>query len=179
MDTVLQFQQYVYWRTRTTPHPPFGTVIYGEMIQHGFDTGYKNLIYFAYTLVKTTGFIAILAYSLLVMRRSRVPGFIRLLALTLYAISPIYVGWTTAISKDSSYLMMCMLAAVLALEFVQDMDGFLHSRKRMALLDGLREQGILVRWFDRPRIGNYLRISVGTDDEMDALCAALKALTEG
>ena len=46
-------------------------------------------------------------------------------------------------------------------------------------MDGLREQGILVRWFDRPRIGNYLRISVGTDDEMDALCAALKALTEG
>lgn len=134
IDTVLQFQQYVYWRTRTTPHPPFGTVIYGEMIQHGLDTGCKNLIYFAYTLVKTTGFIAILAYSLLVMRRSRVPGFIRLLALTLYAISPIYVGWTTAISKDSSYLMMCMLAAVLALEFVQDMDGFLHSRKRMALL---------------------------------------------
>ena len=51
---------------------------------------------------------------------------------------------------------------------------YVHS-----ILDGLREQGILVRWFDRPRIGNYLRISVGTDDEMDALCAALKALTEG
>ena len=32
---------------------------------------------------------------------------------------------------------------------------------------------------DGPRIGNYLRISVGTDDEMDALRAALKALTEG
>ena len=53
------------------------------------------------------------------------------------------------------------------------------KRTGKALLDGLREQGILVRWFDRPRIGNYLRISVGTDDEMDALCAALKALTEG
>ena len=53
------------------------------------------------------------------------------------------------------------------------------KRTGKALLDGLREQGILVRWFDRPRIGNYLRISVGTDDEMDALRAALKALTEG
>ena len=53
------------------------------------------------------------------------------------------------------------------------------KRTGKALLDGLREQGILVRWFDRPRIGNYLRISVGTDDEMDALCASLKALTEG
>ena len=46
------------------------------------------------------------------------------------------------------------------------------------LLDGLRERGILVRWFDRPRIRDYLRITVGTDGEMDALTAALKKLTE-
>ena len=46
------------------------------------------------------------------------------------------------------------------------------------LLDGLRERGILVRWFDRPRIRDYLRITVGTDGEMDALTAALKELTE-
>ena len=44
------------------------------------------------------------------------------------------------------------------------------------LLDGLRERGILVRWWDRPRISNYLRITVGTDGEMDALCAALREL---
>ena len=46
------------------------------------------------------------------------------------------------------------------------------------LLDGLREKGILVRWWDSPRIGNYLRITVGTDQEMDALCAALEQLLE-
>ena len=44
------------------------------------------------------------------------------------------------------------------------------------LLDGLRAKGILVRWWDRPRISNHLRITVGTDGEMDALCAALKEL---
>ena len=46
------------------------------------------------------------------------------------------------------------------------------------LLDGLREKGILVRWWDSPRIRNYLRITVGTDQEMDALCAALEQLLE-
>jgi histidinol-phosphate aminotransferase len=30
-----------------------------------------------------------------------------------------------------------------------------------------------VRYFDRPRIDDYLRISVGTDPECDALVAAL------
>lgn len=45
------------------------------------------------------------------------------------------------------------------------------------LLDGLRTRGILVRWWDKPRISNHLRVTVGTDEEMDALCAALAELT--
>lgn len=41
----------------------------------------------------------------------------------------------------------------------------------------LKEQGILVRYFGKkPRIGNHLRITIGTDDEMAALIAALKTL---
>lgn len=31
----------------------------------------------------------------------------------------------------------------------------------------LREKGIIVRHFDKPLISNYLRVTVGTDDEMD------------
>jgi histidinol-phosphate aminotransferase len=31
----------------------------------------------------------------------------------------------------------------------------------------LRESGILVRHFDRPRIADYVRVSIGTDEEMD------------
>ena len=46
-----------------------------------------------------------------------------------------------------------------------------------ALFDGLRERGILVRRWDLPRIGDHLRISVGTEEEMDALCRALGELT--
>ena len=41
------------------------------------------------------------------------------------------------------------------------------------LLDGLRERGILVRWWNRPDIRDWLRISIGTDEEMDALIQAL------
>lgn len=44
------------------------------------------------------------------------------------------------------------------------------------LLDGLREKGILVRWWDKPRISNCLRVTVGTDEEMDALCKAITLL---
>lgn len=44
------------------------------------------------------------------------------------------------------------------------------------LLDGLRERGILVRWWDKPRISNCLRVTVGTDEEMAAFCTAVEEL---
>jgi len=40
----------------------------------------------------------------------------------------------------------------------------------------LRSAGILVRYFDKPRIDDCLRISIGSDDECDALLAALKKI---
>jgi histidinol-phosphate aminotransferase len=40
----------------------------------------------------------------------------------------------------------------------------------------LREKGILVRHFNKPRIDNYLRISIGTDKEMDTVLLALKEI---
>ncbi|MCC8182254.1 MAG: histidinol-phosphate transaminase [Clostridiales bacterium] len=47
------------------------------------------------------------------------------------------------------------------------------------LFSGLRREGILVRWFNQPRISDFLRITVGTDGEMDALASALARLTAG
>jgi histidinol-phosphate aminotransferase len=40
----------------------------------------------------------------------------------------------------------------------------------------LRDRGILVRRFNKPRIENYLRISIGTDKDMDALVTACKEI---
>ena len=50
--------------------------------------------------------------------------------------------------------------------------------KGRTLLDGLRERGVLVRWWDKPEIQNWLRISIGTSGEMDALTAALEKLVQ-
>lgn len=41
------------------------------------------------------------------------------------------------------------------------------------LLDGLRARGVLVRWWGDPLIADWLRVSVGTDREMEALMGAL------
>ena len=44
------------------------------------------------------------------------------------------------------------------------------------LLEGLRQRGILVRWWDRRSIENWLRVSIGTRPEMEALVKALEEL---
>lgn len=43
-----------------------------------------------------------------------------------------------------------------------------------AMFRMLREAGVLVRYFNKPRINNRLRITIGTDDEMAALVEAVK-----
>lgn len=47
------------------------------------------------------------------------------------------------------------------------------------LQQGLRDRGVLVRWFDKPRIRDYLRVSIGTDQEMEAMCRACQDILKG
>ncbi|MEP0201913.1 MAG: histidinol-phosphate transaminase [Halioglobus sp.] len=44
------------------------------------------------------------------------------------------------------------------------------------LFDGLREQGVIVRFFNKPRISNYVRISIGTDAQCGRLLEVLDEL---
>lgn len=45
-----------------------------------------------------------------------------------------------------------------------------------ALFKELRERGILVRYFNKPRINNYLRVTIGTDEEMDCFIKAVREI---
>ncbi|MDQ0061926.1 histidinol-phosphate transaminase [Paenibacillus harenae] len=45
-----------------------------------------------------------------------------------------------------------------------------------SIFQQLRDKGVLVRYFAQPRIEEYLRISIGTDEEMDAFLQAVKEI---
>jgi histidinol-phosphate aminotransferase len=66
----------------------------------------------------------------------------------------------------------------LGFEVLESRANFLFAGHDRAedIFKGLRERGILVRWFNKPRINRFLRISIGTDAEMEKVLEVLKEL---
>ena len=66
----------------------------------------------------------------------------------------------------------------LGFSFADSKTNFVFARHERVpakeLFEMLREKGIYVRYFRKPRIDNYLRITIGTDDQMDRLLAVLR-----
>ena len=65
----------------------------------------------------------------------------------------------------------------LGFEFADSKANFIFATHKSVsakeLFEALREEGIIVRYFNKPRIDNYLRISIGTDEQMDTMLAFL------
>ncbi len=71
----------------------------------------------------------------------------------------------------------------LGFECTDSRSNFLFVRHRQIpaaeLFEGLRKSGIYVRYFNKPRIDEYLRISIGTQEEMEALVSCLQSRLTG
>ncbi len=79
-------------------------------------------------------------------------------------------------SRDS----LCSELAKLGFEVLPSGANFVFAThpviEARQLFSKLREKGIVVRYFDKPRIDNYLRISIGTEEDNAALVIALREL---
>ena len=66
----------------------------------------------------------------------------------------------------------------LGFSFPDSMSNFIFATHESVpaaeLFEACKRENIFVRYFKKPRIDNYLRISIGTDEEMDELLSVLK-----
>ncbi|MBB5265666.1 histidinol-phosphate aminotransferase [Catenibacillus scindens] len=92
--------------------------------------------------------------------------------------------------KDETYFSSCTQKIIatrqrakerlseLGFEFPDSMANFIFARHpkyhARELFEALRSANIFVRYFNQPRIDEYMRITIGTDDQMDALFDFLK-----
>lgn len=81
-----------------------------------------------------------------------------------------------AIIQNRTFLQQALGAC--DFEVLPSMANFVFARPRWTtaqeVFQGLRAQGILVRYFNQPRVDQFLRITVGTRAECEALVAALE-----
>lgn len=70
--------------------------------------------------------------------------------------------------------------AELGFVFTKSYGNFIFARHSRVpareIFRKLKENDIYVRWWDKKRIDNYLRITVGTDEQMEALYSALERI---
>lgn len=70
--------------------------------------------------------------------------------------------------------------SVMGFQLTDSKANFVFASHKMLsakeIYESLRKRKIYVRYWDKPRIGNYLRITVGTDEQTDKLIAALKEI---
>lgn len=68
----------------------------------------------------------------------------------------------------------------LGFTFTDSKTNFLFAKhntlRAEVIFEELKKRNIFVRYFSKPRIDNYLRITIGTDEEMDVLYQALKEI---
>jgi histidinol-phosphate aminotransferase len=89
-----------------------------------------------------------------------------------YPINRLTSAIALAAIADEDYFQKCRKQVIASRElFVRHPE---HAAETLYL--ELKTGGILVRYFNKARIDNCLRISIGTDDECDALIAALKEI---
>ncbi|MCX2525226.1 histidinol-phosphate transaminase [Larsenimonas rhizosphaerae] len=110
-----------------------------------------------------------------------------------YPLDSIAIAAGVAAMQDDEHFRACCNAVIATrertraaleqadIQVLPSCTNFLFVRPRSidaeALFTGLRERGILVRFFDKPSLNQFLRISIGTDDEMDQLIDAIYAMT--
>ena len=111
-----------------------------------------------------------------------------------YPLDRLAIAGAVAAIEDQAHFAACRARVIASRERLLDALGDLgftsipsvanfvfathHERPAVDIAQALRERAILVRHFADARIDNYLRITVGTDDEIDQLIATLGSILD-
>jgi len=81
--------------------------------------------------------------------------------------------WLTSSLQQLGFQVLPSKANFVFARYLQTEGGDREDRKGAALYQALKENGVLVRQFNRPRIEDFLRITVGSPSEVQAVVEAL------
>jgi len=129
--------------------------------------------------------------------QERIIGFLKDVKFSFnsYTLNPISIAVGAAALKDDAYFRNITEKTVatrervkkelagLGFSFADSKTNFIfathETKKAKDIFEALKKQNIYVRYFDKPRIDNYLRISMGTDEQMDKMLDFLRSYLNG
>lgn len=100
-----------YYGTRkyTTQHPVIHSLLIGKCTDIGFALKSPELGLFLFVLLQTAAMILVLAYTIHVMNKLRIPRWFITFSLLLFFILPVFSGYTSTILQDIPYTIAILL----------------------------------------------------------------------
>lgn len=120
-----------YWgcKTFTTAQPVFHTWLFGSFVRFGNWAGSANVGLFLFVVFQSLIMAAVLAGSLLLMKKWKSPVWLRLLAMGIYCIAPYYAGYAAFPIKDYLYTAFFVLFVLELTELLSE-EGMDKFKKR-------------------------------------------------
>lgn len=146
LDVVMPIRMVLGLSPKNNTFPPTGTLLYGGAFLMGERLGNVNWAYFAIMLFQCLSLMLTLSYALWLMHTRKAPRWVQLLALTLFAVNPIYIGWITTLGKDAQYMVWMLLLGVLMMEFLAEPEAFCRKKSRWVLLTADSLLAVLTRY---------------------------------
>lgn len=146
LDVVMPIRMVLGLSPKNNTFPPTGTLLYGGAFLLGEKLGNVNWAYFAIMLFQSGSLMLTLSYALWLMHTRKAPRWVQLLALTLFAVNPIYIGWITTLGKDAQYMVWMLLLGVLMMEFLAEPEAFCRKKSRWVLLTADCLLAVLTRY---------------------------------
>ncbi len=146
LDVVMPIRMVLGLSPKNNTFPPTGTLLYGGAFLLGEKLGNVNWAYFAIMLFQSVSLMLTLSYALWLMHTRKAPRWVQLLALTLFAVNPIYIGWITTLGKDAQYMVWMLLLGVLMMEFLAEPEAFCRKKSRWVLLTADSLLAVLTRY---------------------------------
>lgn len=116
-DNAREMSYYFGYDTFTTVQPVFHTVLFSSFIQFGLWIGSENTGLFLFVIFQAAVMAAILAYTLLQMKKWNVSRWLRVLTLGIYTTVPYYAGYVSFPIKDYLYTAFFVLLLLLSFKW--------------------------------------------------------------
>ena len=133
-DNVTQLAEAFGYTPMKSDHPLPHTLLLGLFFRFGRLFGSSNLGLFLFVAVQAVFMAGVFAFTLVQMDRYRVPRFVVLCALFVYAVSPNVTGYLSIPLKDIPYSTLYVLYTSMLLEFVLDAERFWQTKRYVAAL---------------------------------------------